>query len=179
MLQCCIDNKPRCSFHTVRKEAWISVYFEQAIDSGSGPQLADFFVGKNDRNMLLYYFRGGNDGNLLLYLTSEKFLGDCNYPVALCSVSVIAGNKASLQAGLRSRSRKESEIFGWSRSRIPDNTGSRSRFFCRTPTPDVQFDHFSHHTPKLGIPVEMVQFPLKLLLKQRFLAVVYHDFHWF
>jgi len=31
-------------------------------------------------------------------------------------------------------------------------------FFCPTPTPDVQWDHFLHHTPKLGIPVEMVQF---------------------
>ena len=28
-------------------------------------------------------------------------------------------------AGLRSRSRKESEFFGWSRNRIPENTGSR------------------------------------------------------
>jgi len=35
---------------------------------------------------------------------------------------------------------------------------------------------FLHHTPKLGIPIEMVQFLLKLLLKQRFL-VVHHDFH--
>ena len=33
-----------------------------------------------------------------------------------------------------------------------------------------------HHTPKLGIPVEMLQFLMKLLLKQRILAV-YHDFH--
>jgi len=30
----------------------------------------------------------------------------------------------------------------------------------------------------LEIPVEMVQFLLKLLLQQRFLAV-HHDFHWF
>ena len=37
-------------------------------------------------------------------------------------------------------------------------------FFCLTL--DVQLDHFLHHTPKLGIPVEMVQFLLKLLLKQ-------------
>jgi len=36
--------------------------------------------------------------------------------------------------------------------------------FC--PNPDVQLDHFLHHTPKLGIPVEMVQFLLKLILKQ-------------
>jgi len=49
-------------------------------------------------------------------------------------------------------------------------------FFCLTPTPDVPLDYFLHHTPKLGIPVELVQFLLKLLLKQRFLAV-YHDFH--
>jgi len=47
--------------------------------------------------------------------------------------------------------------------------------FCPTPTPDVQLDHFLHHSPKSGIPVDMVQFLLKLLLKQRFLAV-YHDF---
>jgi len=43
---------------------------------------------------------------------------------------------------------------------------SESDFFCLTPTLDVQLDHFLHHTPKLGIPVEMVQFLLKLLLKQ-------------
>ena len=30
----------------------------------------------------------------------------------------------------------------------------------------------------MGIPVEMVQFLLKLLLEQRFLAV-HHDIHWF
>jgi len=28
-------------------------------------------------------------------------------------------------------------------------------FFC--PTPEVQLDHFLHHTPKMGIPVEIVQ----------------------
>jgi len=32
-----------------------------------------------------------------------------------------------LRAGLRSRSHKESEVFGW--SRIPNNTRSRSRIF--------------------------------------------------
>jgi len=31
-----------------------------------------------------------------------------------------------------------------------------SRFFCPTLTPEVQLDNFLHHTPKLGIPVEMV-----------------------
>jgi len=49
-------------------------------------------------------------------------------------------------------------------------------FFCPTPTPEIQLDHFLHHAPKLGIPVETVQFLMKLLLKQRILAV-YHDFH--
>jgi len=44
-------------------------------------------------------------------------------------------------------------------------------FFC--PTPKVKLDHFLHHTPELGNPVEMVQFLLNLLLKQIFLAV--HD----
>ena len=49
-------------------------------------------------------------------------------------------------------------------------------FFC--PTLDVQLHQFLHHTPKLGIPVEMVQFLLKLLLEQRFLAV-HCSFYWF
>jgi len=67
--------------------------------------------------------------------------------------------------GVRSRSHKESEIFGW--SRIPNDTKSRSRIFLSDW--DVQLDPFLHHTPKLGIPVEMVQFLLKL--------AVHHDFH--
>jgi len=67
----------------------------------------------------------------------------------------------------------ESEVLGWSQSWTPNNTRSESSIFC--PTLDIQLNHFLHHTPKLGIPVEMVQFLLKLLLKQRFLAV--HDFH--
>ena len=37
-------------------------------------------------------------------------------------------------------------------------------FFCPASTPDVQLDHFLHHTPKLRIPVDMVQVLLKLLL---------------
>jgi len=49
-------------------------------------------------------------------------------------------------------------------------------FFCPTPTPAVQLDDFLHHTLKLRNPVEMGQFLLKLLLKQRFLTV-HHDFH--
>ena len=81
---------------------------------------------------------------------------------------------SALWSRSRSRSRKESEVFGWNRSRIRSNTGSRSGIFC--PTPDSQLDHFLHHTPKLGIPVEMVQLLLKLLLNRRCLAV-HHDFH--
>jgi len=48
-----------------------------------------------------------------------------------------------------------------------------------TPTPEVQLNHLLHRTPKLGILVvlvQMAQLILKLLLKQRFLAV-YPDFH--
>jgi len=45
----------------------------------------------------------------------------------------------------------ESEVFGW--SHIPN---TRSRVFC--PTPEVQLDHFTHHTSMFGIPVEMMQF---------------------
>ena len=33
-------------------------------------------------------------------------------------------------------------------------------------TPEFQLNHLLHRTPKLGIPVEMAQFLLKLLLKQ-------------
>jgi len=69
-------------------------------------------------------------------------------------------------------SRKDSEGFG--RIRIPNNAGVGVGFFCLTP--DVQLDHFLHHTPKLRIPVEIVQFLLKVLLKQSFLTVD-HDFH--
>jgi len=88
-----------------------------------------------------------------------------------------------LQPGLRSRNRcrKESEVFGWSASRIPNNIGSLSRIFC--PNPDVRFDRFLHHTLKLVIPVEMVQFLFKLLLKQisccvpRFPLILAAKFH--
>ena len=66
----------------------------------------------------------------------------------------------------------ESEVFGC--SRIPNNTGSRSRIFVQLRMSNWII--FLHHTPKLGIPVEMVQFLLKLLLNQSFLAV-HHDFH--
>ena len=56
---------------------------------------------------------------------------------------------------------------------------------CFCPTPDAQLDHFLHHTPKLGLPVEMVQFLFKLLLKQisscvpRFPLILTAKFHSF
>jgi len=53
-------------------------------------------------------------------------------------------------------------------SRIPNNTRSRSRIFLSDTDSGIPI--------KLGIPIEMVQFLMKLLLKQRILAV-YHDFH--
>ena len=50
----------------------------------------------------------------------------------------------------------ELEVFGW--SRILNNTESQSLIFLSDSTPDVQWDHFLHHTLKLGIPIEMIQF---------------------
>jgi len=63
------------------------------------------------------------------------------------------------------------------RSRIPINTRSRI-FLSDSGSGSPIMDHVLHHTPKLGFPVEMVQFLLKLLLKQRFIAL-HQDFHWF
>ena len=63
------------------------------------------------------------------------------------------------------RGREVSEVFG--RSRIPNNTGSRSRTFLSDSDSGCPIGpFFLNHTPKLGIPVEMVQFLLKLSLKQ-------------
>jgi len=47
-----------------------------------------------------------------------------------------------IDTGLRSRSRKKSEVIGWSRNRISNNTGSRNRIVFPTPTPDNQLDYF-------------------------------------
>jgi len=44
------------------------------------------------------------------------------------------------------------------------------------PTPEDQLNYFTHRTPKLRFPVEMVRFFFKLLLKHKILAV-YHDYH--
>jgi len=44
-------------------------------------------------------------------------------------------------------------------------------FFCPTPTPVVRLDHSLHHTLKMRITFEMVQFLLKLLLKKIFGAL--------
>ena len=67
----------------------------------------------------------------------------------------------------------ESKVLGGVRVGFLTTRGVGGWLFC--PTPEVQLDNFLHH--KLGIPVEMVQFLLKRLLKQRILAV-YHDFNW-
>ena len=65
---------------------------------------------------------------------------------------------------------------------IPKTKKTRSRcqgrIFYPTLTPEVQLKHILHRTPKSEtylVPVEMVQFPLKLLLKQGILAV-HRDF---
>jgi len=69
----------------------------------------------------------------------------------------------------------QSQIFlGGASVRFLTTLEVRVGFFC--PTLEVQLDHFY---TKLGIPVEMLQFLLKLLLKQnscfvpRFLLIVY------
>ena len=80
------------------------------------------------------------------------------------------------ESGLRSRSRKESEVFEW--SRISNNTGSRIRICLSDSDSGCPVGSFLHHTSKLEIPMEMAQFLLNLLLKKRFLSL-YHDFHWF
>jgi len=79
------------------------------------------------------------------------------------------------KSGYQCRSRKESEVFGWSRCRNPNNARSRSRSRNVLSDSGSPIDLFFHHTSKLGIPIEMVQFRLKIL-KQRILPV-YHDFH--
>jgi len=78
--------------------------------------------------------------------------------------------------GLRSR-----RIFGG--IRFLTTLGVKFGFFCPALTPDVQLDHSLHHTLKLGISVEMVQFLLDLLLKQisccapRFPLILTAKFH--
>jgi len=54
-------------------------------------------------------------------------------------------------------------------------------FVCPTPTPEVQLDHFLHHTPKLGIPVEMVRLLLKFSFgcTPRFPLILTAKFHSF
>jgi len=68
----------------------------------------------------------------------------------------------------------KSEVSVW--SRIPNNTRGGSRIFLSDTDSVISIASFLHHTLKLGIPVEMVQFLMKLLLKQRILAM-YYDFH--
>jgi len=66
-------------------------------------------------------------------------------------------SEGSKQPGLRSR--KESEVFGW--SRIPNNT--ESRIFLSSSNYGCPIGSFFF---KSGILVEMAQFVLELLLKQ-------------
>jgi len=82
--------------------------------------------------------------------------------------------KWGLAAGLRNRSRSFFDEVGVGFLKTP---GVGVGNFCPTLTLDVHLDNFLHHTLKLGIPIEMAKFFLKLLLKPRFLAV-HHDFHW-
>jgi len=58
----------------------------------------------------------------------------------------------------------ELEFFGW--GGIPNNTMSGSRFFKSDADSRGPIESFLLHTPKLGIPIGMVQILVKLLLKQ-------------
>jgi len=66
-----------------------------------------------------------------------------------------------------------SKAFWW--SRIPNDTRGQSRIFLSDS--GCSIGSLLQHIPQLRIPAESVQFLMKLLLKQRILAV-YHDFHW-
>jgi len=67
----------------------------------------------------------------------------------------------------RSRSRKESDVNRWSCNRIPNYTRNRSRICLFDVDSGSSIGSvFLHRTPKFGIPVEMVQFLLRLFLKQ-------------
>jgi len=76
------------------------------------------------------------------------------------------------------RSHRESEDFGWSWSWIPKNTKRwcRSRIFLSNPNSGSTIEPVFIITLQL-VAVEMVQFLLKLLWKQWYLAL-HHDFHW-
>jgi len=51
---------------------------------------------------------------------------------------------------------RSQRFLGGIRVRFLTKLRVRVGFFC--PTPDVQWDHFLNHTPKLGIPDEMLQY---------------------
>ena len=100
----------------------------------------------------------------------------CTFPSAHLHVTRVIGSQHHCQAGVRSR-----RFLGGVGVRFLTTLGVGVGFFC--PTRDVQLDQFLHHTPKLGIPVEMVQFLLKLMLKQisccvpRFPLILTAKFH--
>ena len=95
--------------------------------------------------------------NVKASLTTSAFLFLCEY--------------GALWPRLWSRTRKEWEVFGW--SRIPKI--SRSRIWCPTPSQEVQLNHFCITLLSWAFLFKWYNF--KLLLKQIVFAM-YHDFHW-
>jgi len=87
------------------------------------------------------------------------------YPTVCVTLAKFPWNQG---CGLDFGVSRRPEVFGWSQELDSKNTRSRcrSRIFCLIPTPEVQLNPFLHCTTKFGIPVEPVQFLLKLLLKQ-------------
>jgi len=75
-----------------------------------------------------------------------------------------------LEPGFWGRGRKDSEVFGW--SRIPKNSRSRIVY----PTLEVQFNHCSHHTPRLGVVTRACRNGAISFVEAENFAV-YHAFH--
>jgi len=77
--------------------------------------------------------------------STKQWLSEVVYPAAAHKNAALSSPQFYLSAGLRSRSLKESEGFGW--SRIPKSTRVGVRFF----DPTIELNHFLHRTPKLGV----------------------------
>ena len=100
-------------------------------------------------------------------------------PVTLLQI-YMANNRTIFVAsfGVFSRVAESQRVGGfWVESDSYNNTRSRSWIILTDFDSGSPIEPFLHRSPKVGTPVEMVQFLLKLSLKQIIIAV-YHDFHW-
>ena len=84
----------------------------------------------------------------------------------------------NLQLHIKQIAKSEWEVFGWSqiRCRIPKNTRSRSWIRVFLSYSGRPIESFLYRTPRLGIPVEMAQFLLKVYWNR--ILAVHDDFHW-